>query len=104
MNTDIPVKYINKTKSADFETVVFTKNYSTNTPNTYYVAWQILRGQSSVSFVFPEEVSVGASYSSGGQQITAGPFKASLGSTWEITQEMKTDTAVLTQSMFININ
>ena len=98
MTTDIPIKYINATTNTDFEVVVFTKNFSTNTPKTYYAAWQVLRGQTSVQFVYPVTMSVGATYKAGGQLITAGPFPAKLGSTWEITQESVTDTAVLKQS------
>ena len=103
MTTDIPIKYINATSNTDFEVVVFTKNFSTNTPKTYYAAWQILRGQTSVQFVYPVSMSVGATYKSGGQLITAGPFPAKLGSTWEITQESATDTAVLKQSKTNNL-
>ena len=98
MTTDIPIKYINATTNTDFEVVVFTKNFSTNTPKTYYAAWQVLRGQTSVQFVYPVSMSVGATYKSGGQVITAGPFPAKLGATWEITQDSATDTAVLKQS------
>ena len=100
MTTDIPIKYINATSNVDFEVVVFTKNFSTNTPKTYYVAWQLLRGQTSVQFVYPVAMAVGATYSQGGQYITAGPFKAKLGSTWEITQESANATAVLKESKF----
>ena len=102
MTTDIPIKYINATTNVDFEVVVFTKNFSTNTPKTYYAAWQILRGQTSVQFVYPVAMAVGATYKSGGQLITAGPFPAKLGSTWEITQESAADTAVLKQSKITN--
>ena len=101
MTTDIPIKYVNATRNTDFEAVVFTKNYSTNTPNTYYCAWQVLRGQTSVQFVYPVTTAVGAVYSQGGQTITAGPFPAELGSTWQITQESSIDTAVLAQSTII---
>ena len=103
MTTDIPIKYINATSNVDFEVVVFTKNFSTNTPKTYYAAWQILRGQTSVQFVYPVSTSVGATYKSSGQVITAGPFPAKLGSTWEITQESATDTAVLQESKTNNL-
>ena len=103
MTTDIPIKYINATSNTDFEVVVFTKNFSVNTPKTYYAAWQILRGQTSVQFVYPVSMSVGATYKSGGQLITAGPFPAKLGSTWEITQESAADTAVLKQSKTKNL-
>ena len=95
MTSDIPIKYINGTSNVDFEVVVFTKNFSTKTPEVYYAAWQILRGQSSVQFIYPASLSVGATYTDGGQIITAGPFPAKLGSTWEITQENPEATAVL---------
>ena len=98
MTTDIPIKYINSTRNTDFEVVVFTKNFSTDTPKTYYAAWQILRGQTSVQFIYPVSMGVGATYTSGGQFITAGPFPAKLGSSWEITQESASDTAVLKES------
>ena len=98
MTTDIPIKYVNATTNTDFEVVVFTKNFSTNTPKTYYAAWQILRAQTSVQFVYPVSTAVGATYTSGGQIITAGPFPAKLGSTWEITQDSMNATAVLMQS------
>ena len=102
MTTDIPIKYINATTNTDFEVVVFTRNFSTNTPKTYYVAWQVLRGQTSVQFIHPASMAVGATYRSGGQVITAGPFPANLGSTWEVTQESASDTAVLKQSKTTN--
>ena len=95
MTTDIPIKYVNATTNTDFQTLVFTKNFSTNTPKTYYCAWQVLRGQTSVQFVYPVALAVGAVYQQGGQTITAGPFPATLGSTWQITQESSKDTAVL---------
>ena len=98
MTTDIPIKYINATTNTDFEVVVFTKNFSTNTPKTYYAAWQVLRGQTSVQFVYPISTAVGATYTNGGQIITAGPFPAPLGSTWEITQDSINATAVLKKS------
>ena len=101
MTTDIPIKYVNATSNTDFEAVVFTKNYNTNTPKTYYCAWQILRGQTSVQFVYPVSTAVGAVYSQGGQIITAGPFPAELGSTWQITQESAKDTAVLSKGTII---
>ena len=103
MTTDIPIKFINATSNVDFEVVVFTKNFNINTPMVYYAAWQVLRAQTSVQFVYPVAMSVGATYRSGGQLITAGPFPAKLGSTWEITQESATDTAVLRESKTKNL-
>ena len=100
MTDYIPVKYINNTKSTDFEVMVFTKNYSTRTPKIYYVAWQVLRGQTSVEFKYPVMLAVGATYTSKGLQVVAGPFDATLGSSWRINQEKPTDTAVLKQGIY----
>ncbi len=97
-HSDIKIKYINNTKKTDFDVMVFTKNYSTRTPKIYFVAWQILRGQSSVSFNYPGNVEVGVSYQSSGLSVVAGPFPAYLGSTWKIVQPLPTDTAVLSHS------
>lgn len=97
MTEYIPIKYVNNTKNTDFEVMVFTKNYSTRTPKIYYVAWQVLRGQTSVEFKYPMHLAVGATYSSNGLQIVAGPFDATLGSSWRITQEKANDTAFLKQ-------
>ncbi len=90
MNTDISIKYVNKTGRSDFEVVVFTKNFSANTPQTYYCAWLILRGQlTSVEFVYPVSTGVGASYEIPGQFFEVGPLYAKLGSTWKISQESR---------------
>ena len=101
MTSDIAIKYINSTGNTDFQVVVFTKNYSVNTPKTYYCAWQVLRGQTSVQFVYPVSISVGATYTQGGQLITAGPFPAKLGSTWEIKQDSNKSTAVLSAGIYM---
>ena len=98
MTTDIPIKYNNNTQNIDFEVVVFTKNFNVNTPKVYYVAWQILRAQISSQFVYPVSTAVGATYRIEGQLITAGPLPATLGSTWQVTQETRTSTASLTKS------
>lgn len=104
MTTDIPIKYINATTHTDFEVVVFTKNFNVNTPKVYYAAWQVLKGQSSVQFIYPVSCAVGCTYKSGGQLIMAGPFPAKLGTTWEIIQEDINDTAVLKESnIYMNI-
>jgi hypothetical protein len=100
----IPIKYINATNEVDFDVVVFTKNYFTS-PETaelyhsadYYVAWQILRGQTSVSSIFPEGIEVGSTYNNNCQWISCGPFKAKLGSTWEMRQDTRDSTPVLEQ-------
>lgn len=98
---DIPVKYVNGTKSTDFQVVVFSKNFSMISPTVSYSAWQVLNAQTSVQFTYTESVSVGATYKTSGQIITAGPFSTDLGSTWEIKQPLKTDTAELTQSKIL---
>ena len=101
MTTDISIKYINETNNTDFEVVVFTKNYSTNTPKTYYCAWQVLRGQNSVKFSYPVSTAVGAIYEHEDQTIAAGPFPAKLGSTWQITQDSANNTAVLSEGTIL---
>ena len=103
MTTDIPIKYINATTRTDFDVVVFTKNFSVNTPKAYYCAWQVLKTQTNAHFVYPVDVAVGATYTSGGQQIIIGPYEAEPGSTWEISQESATDTAVVKKSKTNNL-
>ena len=104
MTTDIPITYVNATGQSDFQVVVFTKNFSTNTPVTYYAAWEVLKGQSQVRFAYPVSMSVGATYQSGDQTIYAGPFPAPLGSTWDITQDFASSTATLTEGKFVIIS
>jgi hypothetical protein len=99
MASSIPIKYVNATKHADFQVLVFTKNYSPDTPKTYYVAWQVLAAQSTSEFKYDTTISVGATYEKGGQTITAGPFQAQLGSTWEIQDPQEGATATLTQGI-----
>lgn len=98
MDDTINVKYINNTGRSDFEVMVFTKNFSTRTPKIYYVAWHVLRGQTSVAFQYPVHLAVGATYQSERLKISSGPFVADLGSSWKIVQEKSTDTAVLSLS------
>jgi len=94
----INVRYYNNTGNTDFEVMVFTKNYSTRTPKTYYVAWHVLRGQTSVTFQYPVELAVGCTYEENKLKIVSGPFSAGLGSSWKIAQPKNTSTAVLSQS------
>ena len=67
-------------------------------PRIYSARWQVLYGQTSDQFIYPTlSTAVGATHTSGGQLIAAGPFPAKLGSTWEITQESINAAAVLRQ-------
>ncbi len=93
--TDIPIKYVNSTGSTDFSVVVFTKNFSVNTPETYYAAWEVIQVQNSSQFVYPISTAIGASYDLGDQYNTMGPFGAVLGSTWQINQDDKDATPIL---------
>ena len=65
------------TLGLDFEVVVFAGGPRGN------VAWQVLRTQNSVAFEYPLQSEVGAFYEQSAQKVTAGPFPAELGSTWE---------------------
>lgn len=102
MSSKIPIIYKNLTGSTDFQVLVFTKNYSPDTPKSYYAAWEVLRAQTEVKFAYPADVSVGATYVSGDQEILSGPFSAILGSTWTITQESASSTASLNESTYIS--
>ena len=95
---DVAVKYINATGAVDFEVVVSTNNYDTQSEANLDIAWQVLKAQTSSQFVYPVSSSVAASYRSSGQKITAGPFPADPGTSWYIKQDLQTDTAVLSQS------
>ncbi len=98
--TDIAIKYINDTGSTDFSVVVFTKNFSVDTPEVYFAAWEVIRVQSSSEFIYPISTSIGASYLLGYQFNTMGPFGAVLGSTWEINQDNKANTPVLSPGLY----
>ena len=98
MDGDIPVRYCNNTGNSDFQVVVFSENFSKYSPTSHYCAWQVLNAQTSVQFNYTTSISIGASYTLGGQTITAGPFPADHGSTWEITQPAINDTAQVRQS------
>ena len=70
LTEDVAVKYVNATGNLDFHVVVFTKNFSANTPRSYYFAWQVLKTKSSAQFVHPNSVSVGATYKKEDQERT----------------------------------
>ena len=93
LKSSVPIVYFNKTNCVDFDVIVFTQGESTHTVRSPYVAWQVLRGQSSVTFLYPKDVQVGATYQQQDQMVTAGPFCTEEGSTWEIVQNKISDTA-----------
>lgn len=84
----------------DFQVLVFTKNYTPNTPKTYYAAWEVLNAQTETDFVYPVDVGVGATYQDGDQEVASGPFTANLGSTWRIIKESPKDTAELLEGLY----
>ncbi len=95
LKSSVPIIYHNKTNCVDFEVIVFASRQTSHIVSSPYVAWQVLRGQSSVSFIYPLDIQVGASYTHADQQVTAGPFCTYQGSTWEIVQNNSADTAEL---------
>lgn len=98
-SSDISITYKNNTKQNDFEVVVFTKNENPNAIDTPFVAWKVLKAQTSADFVYPADVSVGASWkSSGGVTNFAGPLLAKLGSTWELTMPTPSSSPTLAAS------
>ena len=104
MTSDIKIKYVNSTGKTDFEVLVYTTNFSLNTPKTVFSAWQVLEAQSEVLFDYPVSLQVGASYEHLGQTNIAGPFDAGLGSTWSISQDTTGSAAVLKESMYFDYN
>lgn len=74
--------YLNKTGRNDFAVAVFAKNEDLNAVDTPFVAWQLLRAQTSAKFVYPVQVCVGAYWESDGVSVHSGPLPAAAGSTW----------------------
>ena len=97
----IPITYINKTGSVDFDVVVFTHNFN-NSIDDICVPWQVLRAQSSVTFTYPADMQVGATHIRNEQLVSAGPFNAKNGTTWEILQEKILSTPHLKQGNAFN--
>ena len=54
MTDSIPITYKNDTGASDFQVLVFTKNFSTNTPKTFYVAWEVLNAQMNTRFAYQD--------------------------------------------------
>ena len=94
---DIQITYVNKTDRNDFMVVVFTKNEDVNAIDTPFVAWQTLKAQSSATFYYPVNTSVGAQGTIGNVVFRAGPFSAPLGSTWVFKQDHVEDSPTLEQ-------
>lgn len=92
---DIPIKFINETGETDFTVVVFMKNEDPNASATPFVAWRTIRTQTSAAFTYPSQSEVGAIYFEGDMKMTAGPYPALPGSTWEFAQESEADTPTL---------
>ncbi len=100
VSKDILISYFNETGDVDFQVMVYSKNYIS--PSNYNVAWQVLRGQGGVDFVYPVKLQVGASYgSSSTMSCYCGPLDAEPGTTWEIIQEEFHDTALLRKGMYV---
>ena len=87
INSDIPITYYNQTGQNNFEVVVFTKNENPSAIDTPFVAWRVLKAQTSAQFVYPVNVAVGATWTDGGVTSSAGPIVSSLGATWVLTQK-----------------
>ena len=85
LKRDVPIVYLNKTGRNDFAVVVFTKNEDLNAIETPFVAWQIIRAQTSANFAYPVFASVGVYWESNGVTLYSGPMIAAAGSTWEFT-------------------
>ena len=86
VDNDILITYYNRTHKNDFAVVVFTKNEDSRAIDTPFVAWRVLKAQTSAAFVYPVDVGVGATWKADGVKSTAGPFESSLGATWSIKQ------------------
>lgn len=89
---DIPVEFYNSTGRTDFQVMVSTKNFDISAPPediAEFAAWEVLKTQSSASFIYPGALAVGCTYTQLDTEIKCGPFEAKEGSTWEIVQEME---------------
>ena len=92
---DIPIKFVNKTGENDYTVVVFLRNESPNAVDTPFVAWHVIRTQTSALFSYPIQSEVGAIYDEDGMKMRAGPLPAFPGSTWDFIQENKQSTPTL---------
>jgi len=93
----VPIKFINNTGNTDRDVIVFSKNLP-NESEPVYVAWQILRCQTSVDLLYPLSFQVGTCYTKGIQSVHCGPFDAGLGSIWEMRQQSQASVPLLVES------
>ena len=93
----IPIKFINNTGNTDRDVIIFSKNLP-NESEPVYVAWQILRCQTSVDLLYPLGFQVGTCYTKGIQSVNCGPFDAVLGSIWEMRQQSQASVPLLIES------
>ncbi len=97
MSKDIAVKFTNGTNKTDFSVIVYTANlYVSNESDTNVsIAYEVLRTQTSVTFIHPASFAVSATYRKGGQSITAGPIPALPGNKYEIIRDSEEDIAII---------
>ena len=95
ITNDINIKYLNKTGRVDFAVAVFVQNSDANAVDSPYVAWYVLRTQSSAKFVWSKSQEVGVEYEVDGAKMTAGPVTAEAGSTWDFVHEQADSTPYL---------
>ena len=98
---DIPIKFTNKTGKTDFNVLVYTANQYVQGDSSISVAYEVLRTQTTVTFVHPRNFAVSATYHKGGQEITAGPIPAIPGNKYEIVKETELDAAIIREGIHI---
>lgn len=98
---NIEVKYVNMTGHTQFQVLVFTKNFNTNSIDDCHVAWEVIRAETSSEFLYPIDCQVGVSYRDADKLLTCGPFRAKMGSTWNVTKEKKNGVAIMKEGMCV---
>ena len=97
---DVEITYLNQTGRNDFALLVFTENEDANASESPYVAWRMIKAQSSATFWYSLDAAVGAHWETGGALIRAGPFSATMGSTWSITGDHQNDSPHLAEGRY----
>ncbi len=97
VNEGTPIKFVNKTGKTDRDVIIFSKSHPKQS-EPVYVAWQVLRCQTSVDLVYPLDFQVGTSYTKGIQSVNCGPFDTQLGTVWEMRQHSQASVAILVES------